>query len=108
MRISAFLLLGALLLAPAAGCEQAYSVNTPHPRIWLNARHLRLLKRERERNSVRWQQLLAVENRDSFAEPPVVNALLYQAASDAEAGGRAAAWAVQRAGESGGPDDVEL
>jgi hypothetical protein len=48
----------ALTMMPFAGLAQEvdYQVYTEPPRLLLNQRRLRLLKRERERESLRWQQ----------------------------------------------------
>ena len=60
-RIS-FLALALAGLAPgtAPGQEEAHAeslrTDAPHPRILLGSRRLRLLRRERERQSLRWNQ----------------------------------------------------
>lgn len=48
----------ALTVMPVTGLAQDvdYQVYTEPPRLLLNQRRLRLLKRERERESLRWQQ----------------------------------------------------
>ncbi len=103
-----FLLLG-LLLPVAAECEQSYRVYTEHPRLWLDARRLRLLRRERERDSVRWQQLQLLNKSGlPLPEEPLVRALEYQVAGDEGAGKRAASWAVKRAEATSSPDAAEL
>ena len=47
-------------LAPPPGTaakqEEDFQVYTEHPRLFLPSRRLKLLKRERERTSIRWQQ----------------------------------------------------
>lgn len=94
-----------LLMLPATGAGQSYRVYTEHPRLWLNARHLRLLKRERERSSIRWQQLELLRNSGQrLPEQPLVDALRYQVAGDKAAGRQAASWAVGRS--SSKPVDV--
>ncbi len=40
----------------STGAEEDYKVYTESPRIFLNAKRLRLLRREKERQSIRWQQ----------------------------------------------------
>jgi hypothetical protein len=96
----------AVLLPVAAECEQSYRVYTEHPRLWLNARRLRLLKRERERDSIRWQQFqLAAKGKERLPEEPLVRALEYQVAGDEKAGRQAVAWAV---GRQGTPDAADL
>ncbi len=109
MRIARTLLLLASLLPVAALCEQSYRVYTEHPRLWLDARRLRLLRRERERDSIRWQQLqLLTKSGQALPEQPLVLALEYQVAQDQQAGKQAAEWAVKRAAAAGAPDTAEL
>lgn len=99
----------AALLPVAAECEQSYRVYTEHPRLWLNARRLRLLKRERERDSIRWQQLqLLSKGRERLPEEPLVRALEYQVSGAQGAGQQAVGWAVKRAAAAGTPDAGEL
>lgn len=43
------------IVSPDTGPEE-FKVYTEHPRLLLNARRLRLLRRERDRKSVRWEQ----------------------------------------------------
>ena len=109
MRLAPVVLFLTLLLPIAAQSQQSYQVYSEHPRLWLNARHLRLLKRERERDSIRWQQLqLLLKSRQALPEEPLIHALLYQVAADEQAGKRAAAWALGHAGVAGAPDTAEL
>ncbi|MBI3697494.1 MAG: hypothetical protein HY238_21995 [Acidobacteria bacterium] len=97
------------LLAPVAECQQSYKVYTEHPRLWLDARRLRLLRRERERDSIRWQQLqLLLKSRQPLPEEPLVRALLYQVAGEQPSGKEAVAWALKRATLAGDPDPAEL
>ena len=75
-RILALLCLCTSLPAPLAAQEADYSVYTDSPRLFLNQRRLRLLKRERERESLRWMQfdsLMAGQAR--MAEPGFALAL---------------------------------
>ncbi len=66
----------------------------PHPRILLNARRLRLLRRERDRQSLRWNQFhLLMAGKAPMPEPGFADALYYQVAQEADAGKRAIAWA---------------
>jgi hypothetical protein len=99
----------ALFLAGVAECQQSYRVYTEHPRLWLNARRLRLLRRERDRDSLRWQQLrLLAKTRQRLPEDALVKALEYQVTGDEALGKQAAAWAVERASGPGTPDAAEL
>jgi hypothetical protein len=99
----------AALLPVVAECEQSYRVYTEHPRLWLNARRLRLVKRERERDTVRWQQLqLVSKGKERLPEEPLVRALEYQVSGAVAPGKQAVAWAVGRAASVGTPDAAEL
>src|SRR5260221_13706058 len=51
--ITCFLLTGTAL---AQSTADEYRVYSEHPRLFLNAQRLRLLKRERTRESMRWRQ----------------------------------------------------
>lgn len=109
MRIATTLLLLGALLPAGAACEQSYRVYTEHPRLWLNTRRLRLLRREKQRDSIRWQQLqLLVKSGQPLPEEPLMEALEYQVAQDEPVGKQAAAWAVQRAGAPGALDAEDL
>ncbi len=97
------------LLPVVAPGDQTYRVYTEHPRLWLEARRLRLLQREHKRESVRWQQLeLIWEAKSALREEPLARALEYAVAGREEAGRQAAAWALQRASAAGAPDRAEL
>ena len=109
MGIPKTLLLLACLLPIAAECEQSYRVYTEHPRLWLDARRLRLLRRERERQSVRWQQLqLLRKMRRPLPEEPLLAALEYQVADEEAAGHRAVQWALERAAAAEATSREEL
>jgi len=45
---------------PASGQDVDYMVYTESPRIFLRERRLKMLKRERERQSMRWMQFEAL------------------------------------------------
>ena len=64
-------------LAPAQQPQdEDFQVYGENPRLFLNARRLRLLKRERERGSVRWTQLeTLVAGKAQMAEPGLAHAL---------------------------------
>src|ERR1017187_951704 len=84
-------------LAPsiAPSQEESLRVDGAHPRIFLGARRLRLLRRERERQSLRWNQFhLLMAGRAPMPEPGFAEALYYQVSGDSEAGKRAVAWAL--------------
>jgi hypothetical protein len=78
-----------------AGADEPVAVSTDHPRLFLRPQRLRLLTRERERTSVRWQQFdgfLAGEA--PMPEPGFAEALYYQVSGNTAAGQRAVAWAL--------------
>lgn len=78
---------------PAAG--EPVVVATPHPRLFLNAARLRLLKRERDRSSERWRQLEALLTGGAvLPEPGFARALYYRISGDAGVGRQAIAWAL--------------
>jgi hypothetical protein len=86
--------------APATPRPDTFKVYTESPRLLLRPQRLRLLRRERERRSLRWDQFETVWTAGApFPEPGWVQALRYRIADDHEAGIRAVAWAV-------GPADV--
>jgi hypothetical protein len=90
-----FSLLAALWAAPVTGQNQPLRVDTEHPRIFLGARRLKLLRRERERQSLRWNQFnLLMAGKAPMPEPGFADALYYQVSGDREAGDRAVAWAL--------------
>jgi hypothetical protein len=78
--------------APAP--DEPVAVFTEHPRLLLRPARLRLLRRERERNSPRWQQFSSyVSNDAQMPETAFAQALYYQVAGNREAGRKAVAWA---------------
>jgi len=90
-----------LAMAPAAGWSQAPGAADPvvvsgdHPRLFLRAGRLRLLRRERERHSVRWQQFEAlISGNAPMPEPGFTQALYYQVSGARAAGRRAVEWAL--------------
>jgi hypothetical protein len=95
------ILLGLLLAAGAAtplaaqSTEEPLTLSTDHPRLFLRPARLRLLRRERERASPRWQQLEAlVAGNAPLPERGFALALYYQIAGEATAGRQAIAWAL--------------
>jgi hypothetical protein len=81
---------------PHLGAEDGeFRVYTEHPRLILTAQRLRLLKRERERESQRWRQFeLLVKGSANLPEPGFALALYYAIADDNAAGKRAVEWAL--------------
>jgi hypothetical protein len=83
--------------APAAqpGVEESFLVSGEHPLLFLTSQRIRLLRRERERQSERWKQFDALmTGHAAMPEPGFALALYYQVAGDAEAGRRAVEWAL--------------
>jgi hypothetical protein len=76
------------------------------PRLLMRPQRLKLLRRERERRSLRWDQFETLWTGNApFPELGWAQALRYQLADDREAGTRAVAWAVGPADVTR-PDDV--
>ena len=92
--------------AAAAPRPETFRIYTETPRLLLRPQRLRLLRRERERRSLRWDQFETLWNAsEPFPELPWVQALRFQVADDRDAGTRAVAWAVGPA-DSARPDDL--
>lgn len=69
---------------------ESFQVYTEHPRLFLRPQRLRLLRRERERNSMRWDQFhLLVSGGAPMPEPAFADALTYRIADDKAAARRA-------------------
>jgi len=84
-----------VLLAQAPAGDDPIMVSTEHPRLLLRPARLRLLRRERERTSVRWEQFhLFLAGHAAMPETGFAKALYYQVAGDADAGREAVAWAL--------------
>ncbi len=79
---------------------EEYRVYNPHPRLLLTAQRLRLLRRERDRDSMRWHQFsLLVRSAEEMREPGFALALYYQTTSDDAFGKRAVDWALGPGGD---------
>ena len=75
--------------------DDPVAVFTEHPRLFLRAQRIRLLKRERERASPRWQQLeTLVVGGAPMPERGFAWALYYQVAGNKEIGRKAVEWAL--------------
>jgi hypothetical protein len=75
--------------------REDFKVYTEHPRLLLKPQRLKLLRRERERKSARWQQFeLLVQGKAAMPEPAFADALMYQVSGDEAAGKRAVDWAL--------------
>ena len=78
----------------------SFKAYTDSPRLLMRPQRLKLLRRERERRSLRWDQFETLWTGNApFPELGWVQALRFQLADDREAATRAIAWAV-------GPADV--
>jgi hypothetical protein len=88
------------LLVAAAASSQQFKVSTEHPRLFLRPQRLRLLKREVQRESLRWQQLaMLMEGKARMPEPGFALALYYQASGNEQAGLEAVKWALAGASD---------
>jgi hypothetical protein len=90
---------------PPAAQEADYQIYSEPPRLLLNQRRLRLLKRERERESMRWQQFDALmRGRARMSEPGFALALWGVVSAQPGACREAAEWAAK----ANPSDPVEL
>jgi hypothetical protein len=81
--------------ATAAAQSADFQPPGQHPSLLLAPARLRLLKRERERQSPRWRQFGSlVAGRAAMPERAFADALYFQVAGDTEAARRAIAWAL--------------
>ena len=93
-----FLILVSVLASGLHAEDEEYKVYTEHPRLILTAQRLRLLKRERERESQRWRQFdLLVKGGANLPEPGFALGLYYAVSEDSAAGKRAVEWALGKA-----------
>jgi hypothetical protein len=71
------------------------AIYTEHPRLFLQPGRLKLLRRETQRQSLRWEQFQALTgSKVQWPEPAFASALYYQTGGDKDAGRRAIAWAL--------------
>src|SRR5580658_8941415 len=87
-----------LLGAATLGLFYAQTIDeiyTEHPRLFLGAQRLRLLKRERERRTTRWLQLeTLILGKANMPESGFAWALYYQASGDKAIAEQAIRWAL--------------
>ena len=87
------LVLAAILLIPFAAWAQqpeTLTIYTDHPRLFLRPNRLRLLKRERERKSLRWDQFeLLMAGKAPMPEQGFASALYYRVTESPDAAKRA-------------------
>ena len=88
-------------LPQSSNTAEEYRVYTERPRLFLRANRLRLLRRERQRGVVRWQQLEALlSGKAAFPEPGFALALAHQVTEQAEWAQQAAQWAAEHPQET--------
>ena len=79
MHLFAVLTLASVTLACAQSSSDEFKVYTEHPRLVLKAQRLRLVRRERERDSMRWRQFdLLISGNAQLPEPAFARALHYR------------------------------
>lgn len=80
--------------AQETAADEPIVVSSEHPRLFLRPARLRLLRRERERTSLRWEQFQTLmAGNAAMPEPGFAFALYYQVAGDKPAGRKAIDWA---------------
>ncbi len=93
MRLLALFLLAGALTAQTV--QEEYRIYAEHPRLFLTQQRLRLLKRERDRDSMRWRQFdLLVRAAAQMREPGFALGLHYAVTGDGPIGRRAVDWAL--------------
>ena len=81
--------------AGAQSQEESLHVYTEHPRLFLGAHRLKLLQKEKDRRSQRWQQFeLLMAGHAPMPEPAFADALYYRVAKDQKSGRNAVTWAL--------------
>lgn len=84
---------------PLAAADEDFHVFTDAPRLLLTKQRLKLLQRERERDSVRWQQFDALVTAGApMPETALAQAMYYQVSGNAAAGRKAVEWALSDSG----------
>jgi hypothetical protein len=105
MTISSRFLLVLAIVGPAfvraqdtaadSGKVTEVAVYTDHPRLFLRPQRLKLLRRETQRQSLRWEQFQTLMGaKTPMPEPAFASALYYQAGGDRDIGRRAVTWAL--------------
>ena len=95
-----FVLLLAAIPVYAQNADEDYHAYNDSPRLLLTKDRLRLLQRERERQSMRWQQFDSlVAGGAPMAEPGFALALYYRVAKQEAAGKKAVEWALGNASD---------
>ena len=90
----------ACLFSSLAAQDEDFHVYGEAPRLLLGKQRLRLLQRERERKSVRWEHFAAlVEGGAPMPEPGFASALHYRVSGNAASGRQAVEWALGNAND---------
>lgn len=75
--------------------EEYLDIYTEHPRLFLRPQRLRLIRRERERRTMRWLQFeTLMAGKAPMPETGFAQALYYQASGEESAGKEAVRWAL--------------
>jgi hypothetical protein len=83
------------LPAAAQSQEESLHVYAEHPRLLLTPHRLKLLQKEKERRSLRWQQFeLLMAGHAPMPEPGFADGLYYRVAQNAGSGRSAVTWAL--------------
>jgi hypothetical protein len=83
------------LVSAGTAAAAEYPIDTDHPRLLLPQRRLRLLRREQERESLRWNQFESlVKTGSAFPEPGFSYGLHYITSGDQVTGRKAIDWAL--------------
>jgi hypothetical protein len=86
---------GSMVLEAQVPGGEPVAVSTDHPRLLLSPARFRLLKRERERSSSRWQQLeLLITGNAPMPERGFAYGLFYKISGNDEYGRKAIEWAL--------------
>jgi len=90
-----FILMILVWPAGAQSHHDSLRIYTEHPRLFLGPHRLKLLQKERERRSLRWQQFeLLMAGHAPMPEPGFASALYYRVAGDTASGRAAVTWAL--------------
>jgi hypothetical protein len=97
MRVFLPILLASAIVAQTS--DESLDIYTEHPRLFLTAQRLRLLKRERERRTTRWLQIeTLMTGKAVMPETGFANALYYKVTGDRQFAGLAIRWALGSTG----------
>ncbi len=98
---------GASRPAPKPADDEDYHVYTDAPRLFLTKARLRLLQRERERQSARWQQFeVLITGGAPMPERGFAYGLYYRVSTQAVWGRQGIDWALSEAARADRPEDL--